>query len=359
MEAILLASAMFMGLGLSSQPATQELSQDQKMAALSHSIKNWGLSSHPQTADIHALDAWKLQEGNAAVIVAVIDTGLDPTHPDLKENLWHDPTQKQANIWGWDFVNHSPNPMDLHGHGTHVAGIIGAKPDPVSGVSGVAHHISLMPLKYYSEHSSGHVNLKNTIAAIHYAMDHGAKIINYSGGGSEFSKAEYQAIEEAESRGILFVAAAGNEHQNTDQAGNSYYPSAYNLKNILSVAATDAQNHLISSSNWGPHTVDVAAPGKNILSTLPHARAGEMSGTSQATAFVSGLAALLLSENPKLTATELKAAILASVDHFPELEGKVQSGGRINACAALMRVHPPLQTALSLLRLLSQSDSNP
>src|SRR4029077_10572959 len=122
----------------------------------------------------------------------------------------------------------------------------------------------------------GSVNLRNTVKAINYAIDHGARIINYSGGGPEFSEEEYLAIKRAESKGILFVAAAGNERQNTDLVENYYYPSAYRLSNIISVAATDIHNNLLPSSNWGKKSVDVAAPGENIYSTLPQNKFGYM-----------------------------------------------------------------------------------
>src|SRR5207244_2453282 len=123
------------------------------------------------------------------------------------------------------------------------------------------------------------LNVSNSAKAIKYAVDHGAKIINYSAGGPEFSEDEYRAIKEAELRGVLFVSAAGNDHQNTDQVENYYYPAAYRLSNIIAVAATDIHNNLLSSSNWGKKRVDVAAPGESIYSTLPNGRFGYMTGT--------------------------------------------------------------------------------
>lgn len=309
------------------------------------SLKNWGLfNSQGTKSHISVLEAWRLQEGSPRVLVAVIDTGIDAQHPDLKQNIWHDPNH-QGQVYGWNFVNNQPNPRDDHGHGTHVTGIIGAVTNPKSGVSGVAKHVSIMGVKYYSDANSGAINLRNTVKAINYAVDHGARIINYSGGGPEFSEDEYLAIKRAESRGVLFVSAAGNEHQDTDKIENYYYPSAYRLSNIISVAATDIRNELLPSSNWGKAKVDVAAPGENIFSTLPRdrnlqPRYGYMTGTSQATAFVTGLAALILSENPKLTPAQVKSIILKSVDRVPTLAGKVATGGRINAYAALLSLKP-------------------
>lgn len=312
-------------------PGTLHASSNRSLTQIQ--LKNWGLTNSEARSHIQAVDAWKIEEGSHKVIVAVIDTGIDPSHKSLASNLWRD---TKTTHYGWNFVHNSPNPNDSHGHGTHVAGIIGAIADPESGVSGVAHRVSIMPVKYYSDSSPGAVNLKNTVQAIHYAIDHGANIINYSGGGPEFSQEEYLAIRKAESKGILFVAAAGNDHHNTDISENSYYPSAYRLTNILSVAATTIHNELLPASNWGKKTVDVAAPGENIYSTLPQGKFGYMSGTSQATAFVTGLAALLLSQNPKLTPQEIKKIIVSSVDVIPGLKEKVASGGRVNAYQALM-----------------------
>lgn len=327
--------------------------------------KNWGLINHQDRSHIQALDAWKIEEGNRGILVAVIDTGIDADHPDLKKNIWQDPKAKVLNagrtptasvrgkrkrkkhqpkaadpvlerVYGWNFVVDQANPKDDHGHGTHVAGIIGAIANPKSGVAGVAQKVSIMAVKYYSDANPGSVNLRNTVRAINYAVDMGAKIINYSGGGPEFSEEEFQAIKRAEAKGVLFVAAAGNEHQDTDQVENYYYPSAYRLSNILSVAATDIHNNLLKSSNWGKNKVDVTAPGENIYSTLPGNRFGYMTGTSQATAFVTGVAALLLAKDPSLTPVQIKQLILGSVDKFPQLTDKVFTGGRVNAYGALL-----------------------
>lgn len=300
-----------------------------------NAFKNWGLTNTQAKSHIAALDAWKIEEGSRDVVVAVIDTGLDATHKSLQRNVWKDPI-KQEDVYGWNFVNNRPNPLDDHGHGTHVAGIIGALADTNVGISGVAHRVSIMSVKYYSESNTGAVNLANTIKAINYAVDHGAKIINYSGGGPEFSEDEYLAIKRAESKGVLFVAAAGNERQNTDLPQHHYYPAAYGLSNTITVAATDIHNNLLVSSNWGKKKVDVAAPGENIYSTLPGGRYGYMTGTSQATAFVSGMAALLISQNPRLTPQEIRQIIMNSVDKIPQLSMKLATGGRVNAYNALV-----------------------
>lgn len=305
-------------------------------------LKNWGLHNTVGPSDIKILPAWKISQGDSKIIVAIIDTGLDINHPDLRQNLWTgvenvrvgDRSVPQT-IHGWDFVTQSPITSDAHGHGTHVAGIIGARFNPSKGVAGVSQHVALMPLRYYSPANTGRQNLENSIKALHFAIDHGAQIINYSGGGPQFSEAEFLALKRAEEKGILVVCAAGNEHQNTDLVQNYYYPAAYGLSNIISVAAIDVSGKLIASSNFGKHKVDLAAPGENIFSTLPKGRYGTMTGTSQGTPHVAGVAQLLKSLNPSLTPSEVKARILASVDQLPGLKEKVRSGGKLNAYKAL------------------------
>jgi thermitase len=309
-------------------------------------LRNWGLDN-TLSSHINVRKAWEINKGSREIIVAVIDTGIDPNQPDLKDNLWRKPGTLETKIingkktetfeYGWDFVKNEANPLDSHGHGTHVAGIVGASAKGSAGAAGVAPNVSIMAIRYYSQTASGAENLANTIKAIHYAIDNGAHIINYSGGGAEFSSGERKAIERAEKKGILFIAAAGNEHRDTDKESNKYYPGAYGLSNIIAVAATDINNELLSSSNWGGSTVHVTAPGENIYSTLPNGKYGYLTGTSQGTAFVTGLAALMMSEDSSLRnkPEAVKAAILNNVDKIEGLKSKVISGGRINAYATL------------------------
>src|SRR5271156_2718602 len=147
--------------------ATPVLSLERSVASVPE-LRNWGLENAVGNSHIHAVDAWKLEEGSRDVVVAVIDTGLDANHPDIKPNLWHD---KATGIYGWDFVSNKPNPIDDHSHGTHVAGILGAALDAKAGISGVAHHVSIMAVKYYSEKNTGAENLKNSIKALNWAID--------------------------------------------------------------------------------------------------------------------------------------------------------------------------------------------
>ena len=315
--------------------------------------KNWGLNT--KAADV--TKAWEVTQGSKNVIVAVIDTGIDANHPELKPNLWKAPGSNgqpgSGSVYGWDFVTKSANPTDSHGHGTHIAGIIGGIANSKAGTAGVAQNVQIMAVRYYDETAPGKVNLANTIKALHYAIDNGAKIINYSGGGPEYSEEEFQAMKKAEQKGVLIVAAAGNDHNNTDSVANHYYPAAYKLrglKNLITVASIDSENKLLPSSNWGVQTVDVAAPGDAILSTIPGGLHGKMTGTSQATAFVSGIAALILSQQPGLTPIQVKDVILKNVVLCASLRGKVATAGKVDALKAVLAVTTPASTQAGAAR---------
>lgn len=309
--------------------------------------KKWGLVKS------NALDAWQLTTGSREIVVAIADTGIDVNHPDLKNNLWKNPGEtgldkngkdKATNgvdddgngyvddVHGWNFVNNNHDLTDNHGHGTHIAGIIGAEGGNNYGVTGVAPKVSLMVLKYFDPNSAGD-NLKNTIRAFNYAVQMNAHIINYSGGGLEFSPPEYNAVKRAEQKGILFVAAAGNERTNSDF--NKYYPADYPLDNIISVTAINPTLRVLSSSNYGVNTVDIAAPGENIYSTLPNKSFGPMTGTSQATAFVSGVAALLMAHNRDFDAKAVRKYILRTGDNLEWLRSKTSTSKKLNVYRAL------------------------
>jgi thermitase len=317
--------------------------------------KNWGLMGH-LASDIKADKAWEITTGDRRVVVAVIDTGIDVNHPDIAENLWVNPGEvgldshgrdKATNgidddgdgyvddVHGYDFANNTGNLIDNHGHGTHIAGIIGAVGGNGIGISGVCPKVSLMILKYFDPNSKGSDNLKNTVRAIRYAVKMGANIINYSGGGIEPNEDEFAAIKYAQDNGVLLIAAAGNEHSNSDVT--HYYPADYNLSNIISVTAIDSAAHVLKSSNYGTKSVHIAAPGEGIYSTLPGGNYGLMTGTSQATAFVSGVAALILSHNKDFKYDQVKKQIIATADELPGLRDKTSSGGKLNSYAALAK----------------------
>jgi subtilisin family serine protease len=227
-------------------------------------------------------------------------------------------------IFGRDFSKSSNNPyapIDKHGHGTHVAGIIRS----------VFPKVKILPLKYYNPNASGQDNLDSTIKALKYAVDMNVDIINYSGGGPEASTAERRVLREAEKKGILVVAAAGNERSNIDDVSNAYYPASYGLSNILTVTAHDQNLKILRSSNWGRRSVDVSAPGYRIKSSIPNGRAGYMTGTSQATAFATGLAALIMANHPKYNFKQIKKIIKQAATKEVSLAGKCSTSGKIDA----------------------------
>ncbi len=316
--------------------------------------KNWGLMGTQGQSDIKVSNAWGISQGDRNIVVAIIDTGIDIYHPDLKENIWTNHGEsgldeggkdKATNgidddhngyiddVHGWDFVNEKPLVVDNHGHGTHIAGIVGAVGGNGIGISGVCPKVSLMPLKYFDPTSKGNDNLRNTVRAIRYASLMGAQIINYSGGGTEPNDDEFEAIRFAQGKGVLFVAAAGNEHSNSDVA--HYYPADYTLSNIISVTAIDSFAKVLRTSNYGTKTVHIAAPGEGIYSTLPNSNYGLMTGTSQATAFVTGVAALIFAHNKEFTFEQVRTQIIKTADEIPGLRDKTSSGGKLNSYAAL------------------------
>lgn len=299
--------------------------------------------------------AWSVSKGSKNIVVAVIDTGADVHHEDLDTNIWVNPGEsgldakgrdKASNgidddgngfiddVHGWNFVSNNGTLTDNHGHGTHIACIIGAKAGNGKGISGIAPEVSLMILKYYDPKVAGTDNLKNTVASIKYAVKMGANIINYSGGGTEFSQEEHDAIVEAEKKGILFVAAAGNERSDSDKF--HYYPADYGLTNIISVTAIDPTTEVLSSSNFGTQTVDIAAPGQNILSCLPGSSYGNMTGTSQATAFVTGAAVLVMARRGEnFKAADIKKYILSTGDAVASLSDKTRTSRQLNLYKAI------------------------
>ncbi|MBI3811942.1 MAG: S8 family serine peptidase [Nitrospirae bacterium] len=331
--------------------------------------EQWGLHNTGQTvnanppfsgiagADIGAPKAWDITTGSSQIIVAVIDSGVDYTHPDLSANVLTN---------GWNFVgtqtctldasnncnctaddlNGNSDPMDDNGHGTHVAGIMGAEGNNSIGIAGVLWTAQILPLKILGANGCGSAG--DEIQAIDYAINKGAKIINASFGGPDLSSSEEDAIRAANTAGIVFVAAAGNESSDNDKV--PIYPAGYNLPNVISVAASDPDDQLAAFSNFGKNRVDIAAPGVCILSTISSQVASELSrscpnsapagydylsGSSMATPFVSGAAGLLLSQKPSLTPEEVRAIILSTADPKEGLKGRVASAGRLNAFNAL------------------------
>ena len=313
----------------------------------------WGLHNTGQTggvsdADIDAVEAWDLQTGGN-VVVGVIDTGIDYTHPDLVANIWTNPGEIAGNnidddgngyiddIHGYDFAYGDGDPMDVHSHGTHVAGTIAASGNNAQGVVGVNWNAQLMALKFLNDNGSG--STFAAIQAVEYATMMDVRVTNNSWGGGGYSQALYNAIAAAGEHDALFVAAAGNSGSDNDAL--PHYPSNYDLNNVISVASTTHTDSLSGFSSYGATTVDLAAPGSSIYSTVPYGRYAGYSGTSMATPHVAGVVAMVMAEDPSLSAAQVKQVILDSVDPLASLDGKVLSGGRLNAYNALQSLRVP------------------
>ena len=391
---------------------------DQALLGTFPPIGGSGLVRLSVDADMDMPEAWNITRGSENLVIAVIDSGVDDTHPDLGDedrdndgvldpeedqnsngvldpgNIWLNPGEDINNngildpgdfnlidddgngyvddIQGWDFVGSQVctidgqgacacipddpvgdnDPMDDFGHGTPVAGIIAAGGNNREGITGVMWTAKIMPLKVLDSVGCGSVG--DEIQAIDYAIRKGARIIVVSSGAPEFSQSEFEAIEAASNAGILVVTPAGNDLSNNDYA--PVYPASYELSNVITVAASSFRDDLAFFSNFGSVSVDLAAPGDCIFSTMP---TGDFTlqdatniqctdtkynrdydyntGTSFAAAHVAGVAGLLLAQDPGLTPAELKAIMISTVDPKPSLDEKVASGGRVNAYRALTR----------------------
>ena len=337
----------------------------------------WGLNNVGQTggtvdADINAPEAWEYHQGSGGTTVAVLDTGIDYSHPDLAANMWVNPGEIAGDgkdndgngyvddVYGYDFENDDADPFDDNGHGTHAAGTIGADGDNGIGVVGVDWHARLMALKFLG--ADGRGSLGNAIRALDYAVRMGARVSNNSWGFGGYSAAFCVALDATRAAGHLFVAAAGNSGADND--ANPNYPSGYALDNVLAVAATDKNDQLGSFTNYGATSVDLAAPGVGILSTYKNGQYATLSGSSMAAPYVAGAAAYLWDMHPEWSYAEVANTILTTVDVLPQLAGKVASSGRLNlARAASFRPEwngpqvtdhswaDPTQGALDTLRL--------
>ena len=336
----------------------------------------WGMHNTGQTggiedADINAPQAWDLATGSREIIVAVIDTGVDYTHPDLAANMWVNQQELDGDpgvddddngyvddIYGYDFINDDSDPMDDHSHGTHVAGTIGAVGDNGEGVAGVCWNVRIMALKFMNpcgEYACGWSD--DAIACLEYSVLMGANLSSNSYGGSGYEQAFKDAIDAAGAAGMLFVAAAGNGDQYGNPVNNDltpHYPSSYVSENIIAVMATDHDdNQVINpptwSSNYGLTSVDVGAPGSSILSCKLGGGYKYSSGTSMATPHVAGACALVWSANPTLANSEVKDILLQTVNQtLPTLcvsEGRLNLYNAVSQTkAALLIIEPEAGT---------------
>jgi subtilisin family serine protease len=320
-------------------------------------------TNNPGTSgdDIGAVSAWSTINNCSSIIVAVLDTGVVYDHSDLAANMWNDTTYT---LHGYNYVAGTNDPRDDCGHGTHVAGIIGAKGNNSLGVTGVCWTIQIMAIKAFA--SDGSATEANIISGIGFAINNGADIINASfniyGAAPTALGTEITA---AQTAGILFVSAAGNNCGGTgstpgcdvDSGSNQTYPCNYTNDNIICVAALDQAFQRASFSNYGATSVDIAAPGTNIVSTWcsstdcdasagcgggtggPGSHNGASyiieNGTSMATPYVAGLAALVWANNPSYTYKDVKNAIMSGGVAVSSMSGKSVSGNVINAPGAL------------------------
>jgi len=293
-------------------------------------------------ADLRAAPAWSLFTGDAGLRVAIVDTGIDVDHEDLLPNIWTNPGEipgngldDEGNGWiddvhGYDFVNEDSDPDDDHGHGTHLAGAIGAVGDNGIGVAGLNWQVQLVALKAFNADGSGFTS--DALEAIAYALAHGLTLSNHSWGGAVYSQALYDLMASAPQH--LFVAAAGNAAgRNIDTF--PHFPASFDLANILTVAATNNDDHLSYVSNIGAVSVDVGCPGHDIYSTLPGNSYGFLTGTSMATAYATGIAALALGRSPALDTAALKHLLTSTSRPVSALRGRCVFEGVLSAAAAV------------------------
>lgn len=303
------------------------------------------LTSGDVTSDLYAVNrielpaAWDISQGSSSVKVGILDTGVDYTHPELSGNISvntgeipdngvdDDGNGLEDDYYGFDFADYDSDPMDEHGHGTHVSGTIGAV-NGNGGVVGMNWHVGLVPAKVLGSDGTG--TLDAVVEGINYLASRGVDVINMSLGSYDYSSTEYAAIAHAGQLGVLVAAAAGNEGNDNDGPDKSY-PASYDLSNIISVAATDSEDELAYFSNYGQNTVDIAAPGVDILSTAPGGGYDTMSGTSMATPHVAGVAALIKSVNLDFGPSDLRRLLLENTDSTESLDGWTVTGGRLNA----------------------------
>ncbi len=306
----------------------------------------WGLHNTGQdqgTAgiDIKAPEAWIVSTGSReGPIVAVIDSGVDYDHRDLRNNIWNNPNETADghdsdgngvvdDLVGYNAMDDSGDPMDENGHGTHVAGTIGAEGNNGSGMTGVNWEAQIMPIKFLGESGAG--NTADAIKGVLYASKMGARITSNSWAGNKFNQVLYDALAASPA---LHICAAGNEGYDNDI--RPVYPSSYELDNVLSVAAHDRNDRLARFSNRGEISVDLAAPGVDIYSTQPSNKYQLLSGTSMATPHVSGVATLIATAYPDATNEDIKSRLLSGVDPLPEeFARRLTTGGRLNAAKAL------------------------
>ncbi len=304
---------------------------------------NVGQNGGTPGCDIDATNAWNIRTSASNIIVAVADTGIRYTHEDLAPNLWHNPQENldgyTNDLYGINLVDNgrgNGDPWDDYGHGTHVAGIIGAVGNNSVGVAGLCWKVQLMALKFIDTNGIG--SISDAITCMDFAASHGANIVNASWGGFGFtSSALWDAVNMLRDKGIIFTVAAGNSGSDNDTTG--FYPADYSasLDNVIAVAASDRNDQIPSWSDYGPDTVQLAAPGDPVFSCWNGSDNDYEydQGTSMAAPHVAGACALVWGQYPNLTALQVMNQVLNNVDTVSNLAGRVGTGGRLNLYRAL------------------------
>lgn len=311
-------------------------------------LKNTGATGGQPGADLNVTTAWETTTGAPSTVIAVVDSGIDFSHPDLKNNRWVNQAEKVNNrdddgngltddLYGWDWVTGTGTIRDEQGHGTIVAGIIAAQGNNQMGTTGVMWRASLMSLRVLDNTGTGDV--ADAVEAIDYAVEHGAQVINCSWGMDDESDILKDAIDRAGKKGVVVVTSAGNDTR--DLEATPYYPASYELSNLISVASTDQFDHLTSFTNYGAARVTIAAPGTDILTTQMGGGYRSVTGTSASAPLVSGVAGLVKTLRPWLTAAGTRAAIIDGARHVDSLSGQVSTGGVVNASGSLASLRGP------------------
>jgi subtilisin family serine protease len=304
--------------------------------------RQWALGGR---TGLRARDVWQTTAGND-VTVAVLDSGIRLDHPDLVSNLWTNPAEVPANgidddgngwvddVHGANVVNGGGAPDDWFGHGTAVAGVIGARGGNALGISGVAPRVRLLPVKVLDDHGMG--STVTVVEGMRYALAHGARVINLSLNGPQGSQALEETIRAAEAMGVLVVASAGNDGQDRDRIPS--YPASTPSEAVVSVTSVGRKGYLARGAAYGAVSVDLAAPGTRVLTTAPSGY-GLYSGTSFAAAHVSGALALMAAARPDASGPQLKEALIHGARRSRALFGLV-AHGRVNTAGAITRLFP-------------------
>ncbi len=326
-----------------SQLSQLKFIQKEQIIHLSKVIPNDEKFDKQKLAMINLPQAWETTKGSKSIIVAVTDTGAPRKHKEYQGLTWINRNEVPGNgidddqngyiddYDGWSFARKTNNNADVHGHGSHVTGVIGANSDNQEGVAGINWKVTIMNLACFSR--KGTAKDINLTEAIIYATDHGARIINASWGSSSKSKATAEAIRYAGDKGVLFVAAAGNDSKNNDTKKS--YPANLTLPNVISVGSIVSRNSRSRFSNFGQYSVDFGAPGSFVLSLSRSKGYKYMSGTSMASPHAAGVAALILSVDPSLSVVDLKNAMLNAVDRSDRFARYFATSGILNAQKAV------------------------